>query len=335
MFLKLFKSNRLIAVFVLLIITLAAWLPGFSNSSIYTFSFDHFPGPLYKPIRIFATSNLLFSRIIAFSLYLILGFLLVRLNAKYFFIQVRTQLPAVIYLLIISGFVILQRFNPVIISSLLLIYVFNRLFETFKLEGLAYQYFDISFLISLSSLLYLNSILFMVFIWLGLILFRQFNWREWSFTLIGLLLPYLFIYVYYFVFNIDFGSFVAVLKNSLMTPYSIAEKINEIKIFMIVLGIIFVISSLFMIQTFDTKKTHARKFFLYFFWVFILTGLLFIFVPSFCMEALLIVAIPIAFLISHFFAFVKVNFITRLLFTLLILAVFYTVYLKQIHSLLK
>lgn len=335
MLLKLFKSNRTPVFFLLPLLVVAAWFPGFQNAAIYSFSFDQFVAPFYRPISSFGNSNLLLSKIVALVMYFIIGFLLVRLNAKYFFIHARTQFPAIIYLLLISGFVMFQRFNPVIFSSFILIFVIDKIFESYKFEGIAYQYFDTALLIALSSLIYFNSIFFIIFIWLGLLLFRQFNWREWTFTIIGFLLPYIFIVGFYYFLNKDIEDLLLTFRSSVTTKYSIIARLNTLGILFGVLGVNFIIASFFMVLKFDTKKIYARKFFLYFLWVFILTIVLYLVIPSFGMESLLIIFIPFTFLISHYFTLVNLNFISRILFTLLIMSIFYTAYLKDILLLVQ
>lgn len=314
-------------IFVLPLIIIALWLPDFRDHFVQLFPFDLYAGPLYELVGSFSTRNILFSKITALLLYFLIAILLVRLNIKYFFIQSRTQLPAVIYLLIISGIIIIQRFNPVILSSLLLIIATDRIFESFKFDGLAYHYFDAALLISLSSLIYINSFYFIAFLWVGLVLLRQFRWREWSFTIIGLILPYLFLYGYYLATGKDIHEMLfKTIREYFSDGFAITYRVFQVKLFGYILLAYILLASVFMMQLFDTKKTHSRKYFLFFLWMFIISTLMFILIPSYGVEYLIIAAIPVSYLLSHYFAFSRLNWINRIIFTVFLLIPFIVVY---------
>jgi hypothetical protein len=300
------------------------------------FPFEEFPGLFYRIFIGFAAKNILLSKIIALILFLLISIAIVRLNTRYFFIPSRTQLPAVIYMFIISSVIVLQKFSPVVISSLILVLAVGRIFASYKYEDLAYHFFDSALLISLSSLIYINSLFFISFTWLGLILLRTFNWREWAFTIIGLILPYLILSGYFYATDrsIDELLFNAIRKNFEAGSH-LADKIPGIYIIAVVLTLNIIISSLFMMHKFDTKKIHARKYFLFFLWMFIILTFLFILIPSFGPEYILFASIPLTFLFSHYFVFTKVNWINRILFTILILMPFYLVYLDKLMNLIK
>jgi hypothetical protein len=336
MLLKLFRSNRSLVILVLPMIIAAIWLPAIQKQNIRLFPFEQYPGLFYKALMIFAAKRILASKILALLLFLLISILLVRLNTKYFFIPIRTQMPAVIYMLIVSSVVVLQRFNPVIISSLILILAIDRIFGSYKYEGLAYHYFDSALLISLSSLIYINSFFFISFTWIGLILLRTFNWREWSFTIIGFLLPYLFLWGYFYATDrsMDELLFAAIRKN-FETGFQLNNKITDIKIITIVLMVYMIHTSLFMVQRFDSKKTYARKYLMFFLWMFIISTIFFVLLPSFGIEYVLIAAIPLTYLFSHYFIFTKINWINRIMFGVFFLIPFYLAYSDKIYDWIK
>ncbi|MBN2613974.1 MAG: hypothetical protein JXB00_20620 [Bacteroidales bacterium] len=335
MFLRLFKSNRPAVVILLPLIVILAWLPGFSDTSFVTFPFDSFPAPLYKPLIDFCTSHIVVSKIISLFLLFMMSILMVRLNIRYFFIPERTYMPAFIYLMITSGVIMLQRCTPVLFASLILLLVFYRIFESYKYQGIAYHYFDTALMVSFSGLIYFNSLFFIIFIWLGLIILRTPKWREWVFSIIGFILPFLFLMAYYYFFDKDLGELSLTFRTSIIARSKMISDTSGLVVFLVVLALIFLVSSFFMLNKYDTKKIHARKFFLYFFWVFALSVMLYFIVPSFGVDLILIIAIPVTFLISHYFVFARLNFFTRFIFSLLILSVFWVVYQSVVLLLIK
>ena len=336
MLLKLFRGNRSLIFIILPIFIIAIWFPGFQGQDTRIFPFEEYPGLLYRFFIGFSTKNVLVSKIVALLLFFLISMMLVRVNIRYFFIPSRTQMPAVIYMFIISSVLVLQRFSPVIISSLMIILAIDRIFGSYKYEGLAYHFFDSALLVSLSSLIYINSFFFISFVWVGLLLLRTFNWREWTYTIIGLLLPYLFLIGYYYATDRSISDllFYGIWKN-FEAGFRLIDKIAEIDLIAIVLMVYIIISSLFMMRKFDTKKIQARKYLLYFLWMFIILTLLFIFIPSFGPEYILFAAIPLTYLFSHYFVFTKINWINRIIFTILILMPFYLVYFSKIYLLIK
>ena len=336
MLLKLFRSNRSLVILILLIFIALIWFPGFQIQNVRSLTFEKYPGLLYKAFTVFSANKILASRITALLLYLLIGILIVRLNTKYFFIPVRTQLPAVIYMFIISSVVVIQRFNPVIVSSLILILVIDRIFGSYKYEGVAYHFFDAALLISLSSMIYINSFFFISFVWIGLLLLRSFNWREWSFSIIGFLLPYLFLCIYFYVTDRSIDDLlIDTIRKNFEVGLPLSDKIADIKFIAIALTLFIILTSLFMMHKFDTKKTYARKYLLFFLWMFVILTILFILLPSFGIEYILIVAIPLTYLFSHYFVFTKISWVNRIMFTLLILIPYCLVYFDEIRTLIK
>jgi len=336
MLLKLFRSNRPLVIFILPIFIAAIWFPGFQNQNVRILPFEKYPGLLYQTFISFAARDMLASKIVAFLMFLLIGILIVRLNTRYFFIPVRTQLPAVIFMCIVSSVVVLQRFNPVIVSSLILILVIDRIFGSYKYEGLAYHFFDSALLVSLSSLIYVNSFFFISFVWAGLLLLRSFNWREWLFSIIGFILPYLFLCGYFYATDRSIDELLlSTIRKNFEVGYNLGNKVADIKFIAIVLTFLIFLTSLYMIHKFDTKKTYARKYLLFFLWMFIISTLLFIIFPSFGIEYIYIAAIPLTYLFSHYFVFTKVNWLSRIFFSVLILMPYYMAYSDDIYALIK
>ena len=260
--------------------------------------------------------------------------MLVWLNTKYFFITVRTQLPALVYLLLITCIIPLQRFNPVLISSAILIFIINRLFASYKYEGLALHYFDAAFMAAISSLFYVYSIYFIAFIWIGLLIFRTFRWREWLFSVIGMAVPYLFIFAYYFYIGKNIKQEFITLFSSFTGKEMQVNYTIEFRIYILYVLFLILISSAFMIRSFDIKKIQGRKFFLFFFWAFIVSLLFYFIVPSVGIEIFYIVSIPLSYLIGHYFIFASENWINNVLFILMLAGVFLLVYFHPLLSII-
>ncbi len=330
MFLRIFKSNQPIVILLLPFVLLAIWLPGFFLNYLQLFVFDHHTGVFYGIFSNLSVNNIVFTKLIALVIILFIGFSLVRLNTKFFFISRRTQLPAFLYLLIVSSFVPLQRFNSVLISVIILIYIIERVFDSYKYNGIAYHYFDSALMVSISSLFYINSIYFITFLWIGLILFRSYKWREWVFTIIGLGLPYLMIIFYYYFFDKDITLFHQRLREGFINDSFFIKHNLYFKLFAAFVCFLLIITSGYMIRHYNTKKVQSRKIFSFFLLIFIISILFYFLIPSFGMEILFIIAIPLSFLFSHYFMLAKLNWINNVLFSLLVTGVFFICYYDKL-----
>lgn len=333
MFLKIFKSDRPLTLVVFTILIFLLWLPELFSDKIILYPFDNQNAPLNFFNRDFYSNNPFLPKIIAFVFNLIVAFILIRLNTRFFFISTRTNMPALVYLLLISSIPSLQRITPVHFSVVIIILAISRLMSSYKHKGIAYHYFDASMMIAVSSMIYVPSVYFMVFIWAGLAILRPFNWREWAFTIIGFILPFLFLFTYYYWTDEGFLSGV----NNLLIAFreeSVKMIFNlENKIFFAYTFVLIVFASFFILKSYESRKIQTRKYFLFFLLIFIISVVLYLFLPSIGIEILFIMAIPVTYLLSHYFVFIRSGFINNMLFTLLILTILWICYNKIIMSL--
>jgi hypothetical protein len=314
MLLRLFIRKQQFIIVLILILALAFWVPSILNYKSSFFIFDFYPSPVYSPLQFVEYSFPRITVIISLILLVLSGFLLIRLNVRFFFIQTRTQLPALFFILICSSFIPLQRLNPVSISVIFLIIALFKIFDTYKKEQLCYNFFDAALLISVGSLFYFNLIFLIVIIWIGLLILRPFIWREWIFTLIGLLLPYMILFFYYYMMDLDIKSLLGTYKSYLSYKrYDMSFDLSY-RLLAIYYLLILIISSIYMIKVYAVKKIYARKFFMFFLWLFIVAVIIYFFIPSAGYEMIIIASLPVSFLLTHFFVSVKPNWINSTLF---------------------
>lgn len=314
MLLRLFISKKQLITVLILVLALAFWLPSILNYKSTFFIFDFYPSPIYSPLQFIEYSSPEISVIISFILLVLSGFLLVRLNVRFFFIQTRTQLPALFFILICSSLIPLQRLNPVSVSVIFLIIAVFKIFDTYKKEKLCYNFFDAALLISVGSMFYFNLIFLIVIIWIGLIILRPFIWREWVFTLIGIIIPYIILFFYYYLMELDINSLFGTYKSYfLYKRYDISFNLSY-KLLALYYLLMLVISSIYMIGVYPVKKIYARKYFMFFLWLFIAALAIYFVVPSAGYEMIIIASLSVSFLLTHFFVNVKLNWINSSLF---------------------
>ncbi|MBI9038659.1 MAG: hypothetical protein JEY97_11045 [Bacteroidales bacterium] len=198
---------------------------------------------------------------------IVLAFLLTYFNAlflNYIVIEFgllprNTLLSAFAFILLISYSPSSTNFYPALPAISFLLLSLINFFKTYSLKEPYYLIFNASFFIGIASLFYLPLIFFIIWLWFSLIVNRIYLWREWSITIIGAIVPYLFLAVYYFwndeIFNtsIVYYSFFTEIK-PLLFSNNIFDYI--IWIYAIIL-IIFSVGRLF--SAFKERNIQFRK----------------------------------------------------------------------------
>ena len=102
MLLRIFSDSRIATAFLIFLVALLLWIPGFISPETTAFYHPVKPMPLYRLFADLLTGQVLLSKIIAFIFILFQAVLMVRLNASFILIQQRTFLPALFFLLLVS-----------------------------------------------------------------------------------------------------------------------------------------------------------------------------------------------------------------------------------------
>lgn len=134
----------------------------------------------------------------AFWLVIIQAFILNRIVNKYNLIGKPTFLPALLYITsssLLKSFLIL---SPTLICNFLSIWMIDRFLSIYKRDEVKSVMFDIGMIIGCGSLIYFPYIAMLPLLWICLIIFRPFNWREWISGIFGFSIIFFFLWVFYF-----------------------------------------------------------------------------------------------------------------------------------------
>jgi len=159
------------------------------------------PAPLYNFFYI------LFSEIP--FLYVLIGFLLL-LAQSFWFKEILSKndlfsrtssFVGLVYFMLMSSSSSHQTLTPLIFSNFLIIIALGRIFAFYQQSDALLDVFNCSFLLSLAGMFFLPSILLFPLIWLSFIVYRQFLWRDWLISIIGLITPWLFLISFSYLNN--------------------------------------------------------------------------------------------------------------------------------------
>ena len=315
MLLKYINSNRISVILLISMLPVVYWIPSLFQAPIQIA--ETAGVPLGKMIISFNLNFRLISSFLALLLVIVNGYLLIQLNTIHIFIPLRTQLPSFFYVTLAIGMTQSTQLTPALISSTLLILVVYRIFSAYKAEGISINFLDAGLLVSLASLIYFPALAFFLFLLAGLILLRPFNWREWTFAVLGLILPYFFLISVYYLADIPVMGIFKDISDSFIKVNQ-DFRFSQIVSWSYVL-LFLLIGSYFMASALDSMKIHARKFFLVFLVFFLFSVLIYLIIPGAGTGMVFFVSVPLACLFSFYFVKCKRNWINELFFAFFLL----------------
>ncbi|MCK5729498.1 MAG: hypothetical protein KAH68_00400 [Draconibacterium sp.] len=318
MILKTLKSNRSINLLFVPAVAILFWL----KNLLYPFSYQFYPGEnaniLFVPINSI-TNNLDFVRVLIslVAVVFIAGFVQV-INDQYMFIRVRTKLPSLLFIIIVSGFTNLHTLHPVFPATMFLLFAIYNLFITFEKTKPYSAVFNSGFFIGVGSLFYLNLMILLPAFFIGItILTRESSWRKYIILIIGFIVP-LFLAFGYTVITDRISEMFLIISQNIVTPVNHFKSNIPLHVFLSVLVLLTLTGSINIMRQYDSKKVSTRKYFAIFLNIFILSLLSFTFIPGTSQEMLVIIAIPITYLISNLLVFMKSRFWSEFLFVILL-----------------
>ena len=322
MILQLLKSNRSINYFLFLLTGGFLWMKSFLEPGTYSFYPGETSGLLYQALVRTVDHSAKLQNIVALALVVLLAFILQQINNRYNFIRERTMLPALLFIVIVSGFTQMNVLHPVYFASVFLLLSINRLFSAFEQEKSLSPAFDSGFWLGVGSLFYLNTAVIFPALLIGIrIITRDYQWRKFVLVTLGFILPFLFAAAYAFYFD-ELSQWMNSLKINIITPNRHFEPTVQFVVYLSYIALLTIIGTAKIIQQYGTKKVSTRKYFSVFFLIFLFSVSGYVFIPATSQEMLIIIAVPLTFLISNFFVFFRNRFWGEIIFdTLLVIII--------------
>lgn len=316
MLLRLFKGTGTGTIFLIFVTLLSVWASSFIKlKGHFSLYFDLDPMPLYGILSSLMGTHPLPGIIFTLSLVSLMAFQMVNLNTSLFFINKRTFLPAVIYILLSGLFPQYQLLNPAIFGAMFLMLAIRRIMETYRIQGTAYNFFDAGILIGVGSLFYANLIWFGLLVIIGISLLRTGNIKEIVISVIGLVTPYILTFGIYYVLGKDLKNLLSILEYNLFgepasyvfTPLTIVA--------LSFAGLSALVSMVYLLMLMNTIKIKSRKTFILLFWVFLISIGVYFAQPSVSVEMVWLIGIPLSYVLAHYFVFVRKKLIPEILFS--------------------
>jgi hypothetical protein len=195
-----FRKFSGISVYLQLIVIIAAALALFSpflfaHLTSTTVKISH---PLYTFIDSFLGLSAIIKPILAMGIIGFIAFFLYAILVSHDMHPRESLMPVLFFFLLAAGITDAISFGPALASS---IFLLISLFLILRIYGSSQPYklvFSASFCVSIAALLYPPALSFLIFIWLSFLTYRISSWREWVISLIGALVPILYVVSYFY-----------------------------------------------------------------------------------------------------------------------------------------
>ncbi|MGE0567544.1 MAG: DUF6427 family protein [Bacteroidia bacterium] len=235
----------------------------------------------------------------------------------------QNYLPVIIYFFIGSAGIYRNQISIFLLNNLFILFAILKFLSTYRKDSALSELFIACFWLSISFYFNSGNIFIIPFIFIAMVIYRPFIWKEYLICMLGLIIP-IYMYemlAYTFEFNQwYFFESLATLFNKFRQP---VFKINFLP-FLSSLILLFIMSIFYFIaqglgNTVKKQKTKTT-----FFWMMLcLLPMIFTFGLSYS-HILILYAVPVSFLIGEYlFEFNSKKLINISCFVLLITSLFY------------
>lgn len=231
-------------------------------------------------------------------------------------------LPALLYITGASLFEPFLILSPVLICNFLIILIMDKLLKIGKSSNAIMIMFDVGIFIAIGTLMYFPFVVMLLLIWLSLLLYRSFNWREWVSGLVGFLSIMFFLAVFYY-WNDNIGMFYKIwlpLKNKFPSIFKI--QYNDYLV-LVPVGVMMILAMVQLRENFFRSFISTRKAFQMLFFMFLIAILSFYTKENFKLYHFLLCVPPGAVLLAYYFSNATKRWFYESLFLILVVAIQY------------
>jgi len=260
--------------------------------------------------------------VIALVLTIFQAFFLNKLINHYNFLGKPNFLTALMYMTLVSLFLPFLVLSPTLICNFITIWMLTKLFNIYKQVDVKGLMFDLGMIVGIGSLIYFPFIVMFFLLWVSLIIFRPFIWREWITPLLGLTIVYaLLAVIYYWVDRFD--DFITIFS-PFTNEFSATLQVDIYDYLVTIPIIIALIFFLFILKDQYFKSiVHIRKSFQLLFFMLLLIGISFYLNDHITINHFLLCAPPLSIYLAYYFNYAKTKWVYETLYLLIMGTILY------------
>lgn len=135
---------------------------------------------------------------IALLLTLIQAFIFNKIINDYNLLGKPSFIPALMYVTASSLLPPFLLLSPTLICNFLVLWMIEKFLSVYRRDEVRSVMYDLGMIVGLGTLMYFPFIAMMPLLWISLIIFRPFNWREWLAGILGFATIFFFLAVFYY-----------------------------------------------------------------------------------------------------------------------------------------
>jgi hypothetical protein len=233
-----------------------------------------------------------------------------------------SYLPALLYVTGASLFFQFLVLSPALICNFLIIIIIDKFLGLSKAGNAMSVMFDAGMLIAIGTLFYFPFMVLLLMLWLSLLLYRSFNWREWIAGVIGFLTIFMFVAVFHY-WNDSIDRFVAIWRPLTNTfPSKIQINYNDYLV-LIPVGLLMILAMIQLRDNFFRSFVSTRKAFQMLFFMFLISMLSFYTKKGVTVDHFLLCVPAGAVLLAYYFSNAKKRWFYESLFAILVICIQY------------
>lgn len=260
--------------------------------------------------------------ILALAIIVIQAILLNRIVNRYNLLGKPSFLPALMY---VTSSAVLMPFlvlSPTLLCNFFLIWLIEKFLSIYRRTDIGSVVFDMGMIVGLGTLIYFPFIAMLVLMYVCLMIFRPFSWREWLVGLLGFATIYFFVGVFYYVNDATDKFFSIWLPLATPFPNRLEIKFYDY-IVLIPLIVILILSAFSLRQNFFRSYVQVRKSFQVLSILFILAMISFYLKPQVRIYHFLLGAPAVSIFMAYYFLHAKKKWVFESLYFLLLAFIIY------------
>lgn len=260
--------------------------------------------------------------LIALILTLFQAFFLNKIISHFNFFNKPNFLTALMYMTLVSLFLPFLIISPTLICNFIAIWMLSKLFNIYKQSDVKGLMFDLGIIVAIGSLVYFPFVVMLLLLWIALIIYRPFIWREWITPLLGFINVYFLLGVVYYWLNRfdDFKAILSPFSNPL--PHSISIDYKDY-IVLIPVGITLLFFLAILKDQYFRSIVHIRKSFQLLFYMIVLIIASFYLNETISINHFLLCAPPLAIYLAYYFTYAKPKWLYESLYLIIIATILY------------
>ncbi|NQV75447.1 MAG: beta-carotene 15,15'-monooxygenase [Bacteroidetes bacterium] len=260
--------------------------------------------------------------IVALTILLIQALIFNRIINSYGLLGKSTFLPALLYVTTGSLLAPFLLLSPTLICNFLVLWMIEKFLSVYKRAEVSSVMFDLGMLAAVGTLIYFPFISMLPLMWISLIIFRPFNWREWIAAIIGFITIFFFLAVFYY-WNDSLGKFYEIWL-PLASRFQVNFRINLVDSLVLIPVAIILVLGFFQLQkNFFRSVVQLRKSFQLFFFMFIIALASFYLKQNLVLYHFLLCAPPAAVLMAYYFLYANTRWLYESLYFILFGSIIY------------